>query len=35
MFEKVVKRYIDLVGTNKDVYCIRDGNKIPYAELIK
>ena len=31
----IVKRYIDLVGTDKDVYCIRDGNKIPYAELIK
>jgi DNA modification methylase len=31
----IVKRYINEVGTDKDVYLIRDGKKIKYSEVIK
>ncbi|CAK7037292.1 site-specific DNA-methyltransferase [Tissierella sp.] len=31
----IVKRYIEQVGTDKDVYLIRDGEKIKYSEVIK
>lgn len=31
----IVNRFIDLVGTDEDVYIIRDGEKIPYKEIIK
>ncbi|MCQ4922209.1 site-specific DNA-methyltransferase [Tissierella carlieri] len=31
----IVKRYIEQVGTDKDVYLIRDGNKIKYQDLEK
>lgn len=31
----IVKRYIEQVGTDKDVYLIRDGKKIKYKDLEK
>lgn len=31
----IVKRYIEQVGTNDNVYVVRDGRKIPYSELVK
>lgn len=31
----IVNRFIDYVGGNEDVYLIRNGEKIPYSELIK
>lgn len=31
----IVKRYIEQVGTNDNVYVVRDGKKIPYSELVK
>lgn len=31
----IVKRFIDLVGTDKDVYCIRNREIIPYKELLE
>ncbi|HEM2695173.1 TPA: site-specific DNA-methyltransferase [Streptococcus suis] len=30
----IVKRYIEQVGSSDDVYVLRDGNKIPYKELV-
>ncbi|MEC1788624.1 DNA modification methylase [Schinkia azotoformans] len=30
----IVNRYIDYVGSNTDVYLIRNGEKIPYCELV-
>lgn len=31
----VVKRYIEYVGTDEDVYLTRDGKKIKYSEITK
>ena len=31
----IIQRYINLKGTDKDVFLIRDGQKIPYSEVIK
>jgi DNA modification methylase len=31
----IVKRYIEQVGTDKDIYLIRDGKKLKYSEVIK
>lgn len=31
----IVKRYIEQVGTNDNVYVVRDGKKIPYSEFVK
>ncbi|MGO1368526.1 site-specific DNA-methyltransferase [Senegalia sp. (in: firmicutes)] len=31
----IVKRYIEKVGTEKEVYLLRDGKKIKYSEVIK
>jgi hypothetical protein len=31
----IINRYINLKGTDKDVFLIRDGKKIPYSEVIK
>ena len=30
----IVRRYIENTGKNEDVYCLRDGKKIPYSELV-
>jgi ParB family chromosome partitioning protein len=30
----IVKRYIDHVGTNKDVFLLRDGEKIKYTDIV-
>ena len=29
----IIQRYINLKGTDKDVFLIRDGKKIPYNEV--
>lgn len=29
----IVNRYIALVGSDKDVFCLRDGEKIPWSEM--
>ncbi len=31
----IIKRYIEQVGTDKDIYLIRDGKKLKYSEVIK
>ena len=31
----IVKRYAETKGFNDDIYVIREGEKIPYAELVK
>jgi len=31
----IVKRYINKVGNDNDVYLVRDGVKIRYSDLIK
>jgi len=31
----IVKRYIEQVGTDEDVFLIRDGKKLKYSEVIK
>lgn len=31
----IVQRYINLVGTDDDVYVLRDGQKIKYSEVVK
>ena len=29
----IIQRYINLVESDADVYCMRDGKKIPYSEV--
>jgi hypothetical protein len=29
----IIQRYINLKGTDEDVFLIKDGEKIPYSEL--
>jgi hypothetical protein len=29
----IIQRYINLVGSDEDVFLIRDGEKIPWKEL--
>jgi hypothetical protein len=29
----IIQRYINLKGTDKDVFLLRDGKKIPYNEV--
>lgn len=31
----IVKRYINLIGNDKEIYLLREGKKIPYAEFIE
>ena len=31
----IVRRYINTVGTDKDVFLLRDGEKISYADIKK
>ena len=31
----ILKRYINLKGTDEDIFLIRDGQRIPYKELIQ
>lgn len=31
----IVKKYIEQVGTDEDVFLIRDGKKLKYSEVIK
>lgn len=31
----IVKRWIDQVGTDEDVFLIRDGKKVPYGDIKK
>ena len=30
----IVRRYIEYTGGSDDIYCLRDGKKIPYSELV-
>ena len=30
----IVRRYIEYTGRTDDIYCLRDGEKIPYSELV-
>jgi hypothetical protein len=33
MIDVIIQRYINLKGTDKDVFLLRDGQKIPYNEV--
>lgn len=33
MIDVIIQRYINLVGSDEDVFLIRDGEKIPWKEL--
>ena len=33
MSDVIIQRYINLKGTDEDVFLIKDGEKIPYSEL--
>ena len=33
MIDVIIQRYINLKGTDKDIYLIRDGKKVPYNEV--
>lgn len=33
MIDVIIQRYINLKGTDTDIFLIRDGKKIPYSEI--
>jgi len=33
MIDVIIQRYINLKGTDEDVFLIKDGEKIPYREI--
>jgi hypothetical protein len=33
MIDVIIQRYINLKGTDADVFLLKDGEKIPYSEL--
>lgn len=33
MIDVIIQRYINLKGTDEDVFLLKDGKKIPYSEL--
>lgn len=33
MIDVIIQRYINLKGTDTDIFLIRDGKRVPYSEI--